>query len=375
MSQHNVLYLAPWVTIGGSDKGTIDWFRELDRDRFRPFLVTTQESPNEWFGRAAAYADEAWSLPDVMAGSVIPAWLIDFVRSRQIDTLHVMNSRLGFDLLPALRQAEPDMSVVVQLHIEEQERAGYTGYAVRRYDGLIDAYSVISDMLAGIVAGYGASPTKVFVIPLGVDADEEWNPDLGDSVTPLPYPVPRTGYRVLFPARLVNQKDPFLMVAVARALAERGSQAVIDVVGDGPLRDELQAEVARSGLTARVVFHGVSTEMRRWYRGTDVVLMTSFDEGLPLVLGEALAMRLPVVASDVGACHELVTPDCGVLISRRGDADAYADALMALEGDPERRARLGQAGRAQVLSTFTADAMARAREDLYLRLADRSARV
>ena len=55
-----VLYLAPWVDIGGSDKVTVDWFRFLDRERFRPSLITTQPSPNRRVGEVVDYAAEIW---------------------------------------------------------------------------------------------------------------------------------------------------------------------------------------------------------------------------------------------------------------------------------------------------------------------------
>ena len=68
----NILYLAPWVDFGGTDKGTIDWFRCLDRDRFRASLVTTQPSPNRRLSEVVPFADEVWPLPELMAGRGLP---------------------------------------------------------------------------------------------------------------------------------------------------------------------------------------------------------------------------------------------------------------------------------------------------------------
>src|ERR1700733_9247329 len=63
-----ICYLAPWVDYGGSDKGTIDWFRWIDRDRFVPSLVTTQPSPNRRLAEIYPFADEVWALPTFLAG-------------------------------------------------------------------------------------------------------------------------------------------------------------------------------------------------------------------------------------------------------------------------------------------------------------------
>src|SRR5512133_3655891 len=97
-----ILYLAPWVDYGGTDKGTIDWFRWLDRDRYAPSLVTTQVNLNRRVAEVAPYAEEIWPLSDLMAGPEMPRFIFDFIHTREVELLHVMNSRLGYELLPDL---------------------------------------------------------------------------------------------------------------------------------------------------------------------------------------------------------------------------------------------------------------------------------
>src|SRR5467141_4232421 len=97
-----VLYLAPWVDYGGSDKGTIDWFRWLDRDRFDPSLICTQPSENRRLAEVEPYASELWALPDLMPAECFPGFIFDFIDTRGIELLHIMNSRLAFELLPDL---------------------------------------------------------------------------------------------------------------------------------------------------------------------------------------------------------------------------------------------------------------------------------
>ena len=148
----NILYLAPWVDFGGTDKGTIDWFRCLDRDRFRASLVTTQPSPNRRLSEVVPFADEVWPLPELMAGRDFPAFIADFVESRRVDVVHVMNSRLGYDLLPDLASLPVPPKVVVQLHVEEADRRGYVRYVTTRYGNLVDAFSVTSRHLGEAIS-------------------------------------------------------------------------------------------------------------------------------------------------------------------------------------------------------------------------------
>src|SRR5450755_3801692 len=88
-----LLYLAPWVDVGGSDKGTIDWFRFLDRDRFRPSLITTQPSANRRLDEVVPFADEVWDLPQLMAGDDFARFIVAFILTRRPQVIHIMNAR------------------------------------------------------------------------------------------------------------------------------------------------------------------------------------------------------------------------------------------------------------------------------------------
>ncbi len=367
--RHELLYLGPWVKRGGSDRGTLDWLRTIDRERFGRALVTTQPSDNPWFGEAERLADAAWHLPDRVRGREMPGFVARVVRDRGVAAVHVMNSKLGFDLLPDLERAFPHVGVVVQLHnLEVDGRGrpwGYVPYVISRFDRHVDAYSVISRDVLEAMVERGVPREKLHLVPLGVDVDDEFRPR-----------APGAGgrregtgetFRVLFPARLTEQKDPLLLVEIAAGLAARGSGAVVDVVGEGALGAELERAVSRRGLGDRFVFHGAHDDMAAWYERSDVTVLTSRYEGLPMTVQESLACEVPVVAAAVGAIPELVDASCGVLVEPRDDVDAYVEALVALERDPERRRRLGIAGRERLLRAgFTTGAMARAHEDLYV---------
>lgn len=363
----SALYLAPWLTFGGSDKGTLDWLRHLPADAFRLFLLTTQPSPNELFAAAEPLADEAWALPDLVPPSAMPQFIVNFIATRNVDVLHIMNSRLGYDLLPALKSAFPHLRTVVQLHVEEADRSGYCRYVTTRYGNLVDAFSVTSEDLRDKLLRYHVSPSKMHVIYTGLDTDTEFDPGLPPATE---VPVRRSGdeLHVLYPVRLTAQKQPMVMVRVAAGLREAGASTVIHVVGDGELGAEVRAEVAASGLGDRVLFHGSSHDMAPWYRATDATLLTSCFEGMPFVVFESLGMERPVVVPDVGGTRELVDDQVGFLVARHDDVDAYVNALLALERTPALRAALGAAGRRRIVDGYTVAHMADAHAGLYRRL-------
>src|SRR3954452_25470446 len=172
-----VLYLAPWVDYGGTDKGTIDWFKWLDRERFAPSLVTTQPSDNRRLAEVVPYAEEVWPLPELMAGRWMPKYIFDLLHTRGIEVLHITISPLGFALLPDLAALQRPPRVVVQLHVEEEDKSGYVRYVTTRYGNLVDAFSLTSQHLADAVERYDVPRSKCRVIYTGVDAEREFNPE------------------------------------------------------------------------------------------------------------------------------------------------------------------------------------------------------
>ena len=358
-----VAYLAPWVDLGGTAKGTLDWFRTIDRDRFAPSLLLTQApSRNRLLPEVAPYAEEVWNLPDLMPGGEMPYFILDFVHSRGIEVVHVMNSRLAFDLLPDLSLLPRPPAIVVQLHVEEETRAGYVRYVTTRYGNLVDAFSVTSRHLADtMIDEYDVAPAKCRVIYTGVDAEGEFRPG---AVAPA---GERDDGRVhlLFLGRLVKQKDPHLMLDVVEALRRVEEGFVVDVVGYGEMEQEVRDAAAARGLGGHVSFHGPTERPAGWYAAADVVLLTSRYEGIPYVQFEALSMGVPVVAPRLPGTAEIMDERHGRLIDPRDDVRAYVEALAPLVRDRALREELGAAGREHMRSHYSLEAMGAAHDALY----------
>lgn len=356
-----VLYLAPWVDLGGSDKATIEWFKHIDRSRWAPSIITTQPSLNRWLPEVEPYAEEVWSLPDLMPGFDFPTFILGFIETRGVKVVHIMNSRLGFDLLPDMRCLTEPPNIVVQLHAEEQDRSGYVRYVASRYGSLVDAFSVVSKELADAMTDYCVPLSRMHVIPLGVDGLNEFNPD---NVVPFDLPdddVPR----ILWPGRIVAQKDPMLTLDVIRALNERDLRFALHVVGEGELKKDMLARAKALKIDHLIYWHAPSYEMPRWYQSCDLLLMTSMFEGVPYVMYEALAMGLPVVAPALAGNVELMGTGGGELIDPRNDVKAYADAVQRLLSDKHLCREIGRAAREQMLKERTLSAMGKQHDLLY----------
>nr|WP_284302772.1 glycosyltransferase [Mobilicoccus caccae] len=137
------------------------------------------------------------------------------------------------------------------------------------------------------------------------------------------------------------------------------------IVGAGHLHDSLAATIAETGLTSQVELVGPvgQDHLPDLYRDSDVFVLPSFSEGLPVVLMEAMATGIPVVTTQIAAVTEMVTDGVHGRVVPPGRADLLADALTDLARDPARRIEMGRAGRETVLAEFvpevTGPAMAR----------------
>jgi colanic acid/amylovoran biosynthesis glycosyltransferase len=198
-----------------------------------------------------------------------------------------------------------------------------------------------------------AAAGKVAVIHCGIDPDA-FRPPAHSGTGPL---------RIVAVGTLHEVKGQVHLVDACRLLADRGVPFSCRFIGDGPDRAPLAARIETLGLGERVTLVGRMTthEVAAELAASDVLVAPSVPtksgkrEGIPVVLMEAMATGLPVVASRLSGIPELVTDGVDGLLVPPGDASALADALARLAADPALRARLGSAGRETVLAGFDVD--------------------
>jgi glycosyltransferase involved in cell wall biosynthesis len=172
-----------------------------------------------------------------------------------------------------------------------------------------------------------------------------------------------SGFTVLSVGRLETEKNPLLLADVLAGLRTRDSRWRLVVAGEGPLRGELEERLASLGVTDGADLLGyvpVDAGLHDLYRRADYFLHVSWTEGLPQVLFEAFAARLPIVATAVGGVPD-AAGDAALLVPP-GDADAAVDALIRLADDADLRARLVEAGVERVREHTTAAEIRRVAE-------------
>lgn len=223
-------------------------------------------------------------------------------------------------------------------------------------------------------------PAQWRVIPLGTDLS---------ALAELPLPNGGPPVRFGLVGRLVPIKNPDLFLQAFSRLTRRASAVAGVVVGDGPLRAVLEREVRQLGLSHLIRFTGWQRALHGVYEGLEVTCVTSWNEGTPLALIEAMAAGRAVVATDVGGVRDLLqgddqaarpmaagefqVVDRGLLV-RPGDVEGLTAALTVLAQDGGLRRRLGATARSHVCQRFSAERLCRDIIGLYEELTARRGR-
>lgn len=164
------------------------------------------------------------------------------------------------------------------------------------------------------------------------------------------------GKRMIFVGRLAGIKGvPLLLEALLR-LQDRHPEAHLTLIGDGPERAALATKAKAIGLSEKVTFTGYlgQAEVAEHLNASDLLVLPSFAEGVPVVLMEAMAAHLPVIASRVAGVQELVEDGVSGLTLPPGDVDRLTKALDELLANPDLCTRMGQAGRTKIEAEFDA---------------------
>jgi glycosyltransferase involved in cell wall biosynthesis len=291
---------------------------------------------------------------------LVRAWRPDVVHS------HMVHANL---LARALRLVVPVPAVVSTIHnIYEGGRLRMAAY--RLTNGLVDHMTIVSQAAADRFVGDGIVPEKLLtVVPNGVDTEQIRNVPVGARESLRRSLGIEDRFVWLAVGRFEIAKDyPNMLRAFAR-LAEQQPLALLLLVGRGSLQEKTETLARELGLGGVVRFLGVREDVPLVMNAADAYVMSSAWEGMPMVLLEAAAAGLPIVATKVGGNREVVVDEeSGFLVPPR-DHEALGSAMVRLSDLPEaRRHSLGQRGHEHVRSHYGLDRLAEQWEEIYRRV-------
>ncbi len=204
---------------------------------------------------------------------------------------------------------------------------------------------------------------KLVVIPNGIEIE--------DIEKPPEFVAQKKEKIVLTAGRLSPEKGIQYFIKGARIVLSKIKNVKFIIVGDGPLRENLERLVYECRIKDNVIFTGYQKDMKDFITMSDVVVLSSLWEGLPNILLEAMALKKPVIATDVGGVREIVKNGENGFIVSPGCPDEIADKIINILSDDEASLKMGENAYRFVKENFDIKKMVSSYEFLYEKLLSR----
>jgi glycosyltransferase involved in cell wall biosynthesis len=238
----------------------------------------------------------------------------------------------------------------------------------RKYTRNVDAIIAISEGVKDVLIKGGIAPDVIEIVPSGIDFSP-FEKLGGRDFLRKEFGFADDDFLVGIVAALEDHKGHRYLLEAAQILKERAPKVKIVIVGKGSLELDLDQQARALGVTDLVFFLGFRDDVPRILASLDLFVLSSHLEGLGTSIMDAMASRLPVVATQVGGIPEVVIhEETGLLVSPRNPA-ALAEAILKIYQDRDLARRLGERGYEVVHEKFSAEAMARRIIAVYEKLA------
>ncbi len=383
-----VLHIITRLIVGGAQENTLFTAELLDASRYQVDLISGSQTGSE-----GSLVEEARSkgipltIVPHLVRQISPLHdllallkLTQIIRRGQYTIVHTHSSKAGILGRLAARLARTPI-IVHTVHgwsfhdyMSPLTRKIYIGLE-QRMAKLSDALIVVAeqDIAKGLAAGIG-QPNQYHLIRSSIPLEDfdpakysrqEVRQELG-----LPTDAPVIGNV----GRFSPQKNPLVWAQVAGLIGRALPQARFLLVGDGPLRHELQENLAQEGIAERTVLTGLRRDVPRLLAAMDIFLLTSLWEGLPRVIPQAMAMRLPIVAARVDGIAEAVQNGVTGYLFDPDDTNGMAQACVTLINDLAMRKAMGARGRELALKNYDLRHMLTQIDSLYQHLLEKNRR-
>lgn len=213
-----------------------------------------------------------------------------------------------------------------------------------------------------------AEPEKVVSISLGLDLKPFVSTKTDQNKLRRELSLPRQTLLVGIVARLVPIKNHLCFLESTRLILQNFDNVRFLIIGDGELKTYLEQKARDLGLESRVIFMGFQHDLVKIYTGLDIVILSSFNEGLPVALIEAMAAGKPVISTNVGGVGDLILDGDNGLLVPSNDPMALAEAILYLLKNPERRKIMGDAGKKKAYPLFDKNRLLGDIDKLYRKL-------
>ncbi len=325
-----VLITLPWMTFGGAESLVVNYCYQIKND-FDISFVTGLKSEHEWEYKFREITPNIYHLANMFDDPGLQLEFVsNYIQTRGIDVLHIVHHGVLFPMLPELKKRYPRLKVIVTMFNTVAEQFSLS----TNYKDYIDVYTSDNAKVIHRYCEILGNDITTRVIPNGIDCSDVFRLDLfnRDEVREN-LGLQKDELAVFFVGRLSEEKNPDVFVHAASQVAKAGNKkAKFFMVGDGGMRTEIEALIESLG-PKNVTYLGYQSNVASYLSAADIFVLPSSAEGFPLTRIEAMAMRVVVVASDVGAVADVVENGTDGFVVTPGSADEITEAVNTLSAD------------------------------------------
>lgn len=330
-SGRRVMFIVPWMVTGGADRVNLDLIEGLTAKGYEITVCATLQTHHQWEHQFSRFTPDIFILPNFLYISDYPRFLAYLVKSRQIDTVMITGSTIGYHFLPYLRSVCPHVAFVDMSHVEEPHwlNGGHPRFGVG-YQDVLDLNIVTTQHLADWMQERGADINRIAVMYTGVRSLPEEKLATTRAQVRTELTIPTDMPVIVFAGRICEQKRPEVLAEILKAIHDSSLDFRALIIGDGEQKNQLVTLLEQYQLTDNVQMLG-SVPHQKWLDilvASDILLMPSQYEGISIALLEAMAAGVVPVVSKVGGQEEIVSSNAGILITR--DIDELQEYLTTL---------------------------------------------
>lgn len=327
--------------------------RELTRQGAECLLVTPEHSPlHDLAVEASVPVAPITYHGDVDALSVFK--LARIIRQFKPDIVHI-HSRRGADIWGALAARwVGGCKVILARRVDDPVAPGLLNHW--RYGALCDRVVAVSQGIVRALTKGGVPESKIRQVYSVIEPDK-YQTDEAPVDIRRELGLPEDGPVLGVIAQLIPRKGHRFLIDALPTILERHPHTTLLFLGKGENEQALRDQIAALGLEARVVFAGYRDDVARMLRAMTLLIHPATMEGFANVAMQAQAAQIPVITADVGGMAESVAHNETGLVITPENPNAIADAVITLLDDPERRQRMGAAGKVRVETRFTIPSM------------------
>jgi len=350
----NLLFVLPWFGIGGSEHVVLELARGLDKSRFRPIIFAIKPGPMEATFKAEGLKTLVSKKQSGHGHLQLTAQINNIIKAYAIDIVlpHHMTS-LFYVFFPARLLNRTRLYFTEHSALGIRSVPSYLKLAAMIFLFFSSGCIAISREIGRAYSdSMKVRPSKVIHIPNGIDI-RRFHRSVHNIATRASLGIRPDEIVIGTVANMKEVKNHKNLLVAFHKLRKKLDNVTLVLVGGGPLEDSLKALTNDLGISDKVKFMGRRTDGSKFYHIFDIFCLSSFAEGFPLSVLEAMACRLPVVATDVSGINEIIESGQNGILVKSNDAADLANAILMLIHDNTLRNYIRQNGFVTIMTKFS----------------------